>query len=98
VYVIPLHLALLRPISFLLSERENLPFQWKKLEYVWEQSFQDNVCNYETERDRRLDEVTVESHLPRFIGTASHQDMQTIIEFFLENRLLWQFEVGKNFY
>jgi len=71
---------------------------WKKLEYTWKQGFQDNVYNYETESDRWLDEVTVERHLPRLIGTASHQNMQRIIGFFFENRLLWEIEAGKNFY
>jgi hypothetical protein len=38
----------------------------------------------------------VELHLSGLIGTASHSVMQKIriIEFFFENRSLWQFEVG----
>jgi len=40
---------------------------------------------------------TVEFHLSGLIGTASYPDMQKIriTGFFLENRLHWQFEVGK---
>jgi len=40
---------------------------------------------------------TVELHLFRLIGMASHLDMQKIriIGFFFENRLYWQFEVEK---
>jgi len=42
---------------------------------------------------------TVELYLSGLIGTASHPDMQKIrvIRFFFENRLHWQFEVGKKF-
>jgi len=40
---------------------------------------------------------TVELHLSGLIGTTSHPDIQKIrmIEFFFENRLQLQFEVGK---
>jgi hypothetical protein len=43
---------------------------------------------------------TVELHLSRLIGMASHLDMQKIqmIGFFSEKRLHWWFEVEKNFY
>ena len=40
-------------------------------------------------------QLTVELHLSRLIGTASHLDMQEIriIGIIFENRLHWQFEV-----
>ena len=44
---------------------------------------------------------TVERHVSGLIGMESHPDMQKIRMtgfFFFENRLHWQFEVGKNFY
>jgi len=41
---------------------------------------------------------TAELHLFGLIGTTRHPDMQKIWTngFFFENRLHWQFEVGKN--
>ena len=51
-------------------------------------------------QSQRLLALTVALRLSGLIGTASHTDMQKIriIGFFFENRLHWQFEVGKNFY
>jgi len=45
-------------------------------------------------------ENTVEPHLSRLIGTASHPDKQKIpiTGFFFENKLHLEFEVGKNVY
>jgi len=54
----------------------------------------------ERKKERHINCNTVELHWYRVNGTASQPDMQKIriTEFFYENRLHWQFEVGKNFY
>jgi len=46
---------------------------------------------------KRLDNIAAELQLSGLTGTASHPDIHKfrIIGFFLENRLHWQFEVGK---
>jgi len=50
--------------------------------------------------DKRKCHNTLELRLSGLNGMTRHQDMQKIriIGFFFENRLHWQFEVGKKFY
>ena len=55
------------------------------------------ICGGHSGNGTGLSPSTVELHLSGLSGTASHPDMQkiSIIGFFFDSRLFWQFEVRR---